>query len=199
MRISEKDSSALARLRDHLSHLPAGPVKDRQTVRSLLTDAWDRLEGGSDTKMDACKVSLRLEEPVWNPPILEFVIERHGRTVAGSTRADVHHWYVDIEKGTASWVKGTHRQLHPMNPPLRVQPIAEEIAALITEGTKDDRLRWRDDGIVQVQIGKVIPEESLPKQTIQGRRKRFRKALEEILEPKGWEVVRSNVYRRRKR
>ena len=194
----EKDNLALASLRDHLSNLPAGPVEDAYTVQSLLSNAWDYLEGGADTKMDAYKVSLRMEEPVWNPPTLEFTIERHGRTACGSTRADVHHWSVDVEKGTASWAQGTHRQLYPMNPPLKVQPLAEEIAGLITEGIEDDRLRWRDDGSVQVQTGKVIPGGwPIPKETTQGRRKRFRKALEEILEPKGWDVVRPNVYRPR--
>jgi len=55
-------------------------------------------------------------------------------------------------------------------------------------------LKWFSDGYVIVSIGKVIPEGG-PKQTVAGRRKRFRQALDAILKATGWEKVRANTYR----
>lgn len=69
---------------------------------------------------------------------------------------------------------------------LDVEALAEEIAALIVSRKEDDRLRWYEDGQVRVLIGKVLPEASAVKQTLAGRRKRFRAALAERLAAEGW-------------
>ena len=50
------------------------------------------------------------------------------------------------------------------------------------------------DGHVVVSIGKIIPVGG-PKQTVAGRRKRFRTALDAILKANGWERARANTYR----
>jgi hypothetical protein len=69
---------------------------------------------------------------------------------------------------------------------LNVVPLAEEIVRLILERTEDDRLNWNGDSSVRVLIGRILPEGSAVKQTLIGRRKRFRKALMERLEAEGW-------------
>jgi hypothetical protein len=72
-----------------------------------------------------------MEAVAWNPPVLTFRIERHGGTVLGSTRAELQHWHVDLERKTASLVKTGRRQLRPMQPRLNVEPLVEEIVRLI--------------------------------------------------------------------
>jgi hypothetical protein len=86
-------------LREHLGSLPSGEVeKDR--LLEFLVPAWPAIDGGSDHAMAAHKL-MRIEHPSWRAPILEFDMERHGGTVLGSTRADLEHWAVDVEAGTA--------------------------------------------------------------------------------------------------
>jgi hypothetical protein len=53
----------------------------------------------------------RAEDVAWTPPFLTFTLERHGGTVNGSSRAELHHWEVNIETGVATIVKVGRRQL----------------------------------------------------------------------------------------
>lgn len=129
-------------------------------------------------------------------PTLRGFTERHGGTVFGSTRAELQRWTVDIQKMTATCETGGQRQLSAMQPRLNVEPLVEEIAALIVNRQQDERLKWHDDGHVQVVIGKLLPDGSAVKQTLTGRRKRFRLALTAHLLESGWQEVRANVYRR---
>jgi hypothetical protein len=56
----------------------------------------------------------RIEEATWEDPIFTFVIERHGRTVHGSSRAELQRWTVDLDAGTATTAAShSHRQLTP--------------------------------------------------------------------------------------
>jgi hypothetical protein len=136
----------------------------------------------------------RMEDVLWNPPLLTFTIERHDGTVLGSTRANLQEWTVDVEKRTATCVEARYRQLRPNQPRLDVAAIAEEIATLIVSRKEDDRLRWYEDGRVRVLIGKVLPEGSAVKQTLAGRRKRFRAAVKEQLAGEGWQESGNNIY-----
>jgi hypothetical protein len=52
-----------------------------------------------------------MEDVAWQPPKLSFAVERHGGMVMGSTRADVQHWEVDLEKRTTSLAKAGRRQV----------------------------------------------------------------------------------------
>src|SRR5713101_1397585 len=88
----------------------------------------------------------RLEDLEWNPPVLSFVIERHGGTVKGSTRGKLQLWQVNLEKGIAQCNPNySFRQLTPRDPALRVEPIAEEIAHLIKEKKENEKLKWNAD------------------------------------------------------
>jgi hypothetical protein len=77
-----------------------------------------------------------------------------------------------------------------------VEPIAEEIARKIGGGERDDRLRWLPDGRVGVQMGKVFPDRSGFRQTVQGRRTRLRETLIERLNPMGWVHLGSSTFGR---
>jgi hypothetical protein len=162
-----------------LDSLPYGPVANEELI-VVLADAWDGLDR-DDTRMEAFKLG-RLEAPAWDGRVLTFSVERHGRTTLGSTRAEVQHWEVDPRAGTARVVRSTHRQLHPMAPRVDVRPLADEVAAVIVNGVDDDRLKWSADrSVVTVRVGVILPEGSAARQTVTGRRRRFREALDQKL------------------
>ena len=72
---------------------------------------------------------------------------------------------------------------------MRVELIVDELVQLIAEGKKDERLAWFDDGCrVRVLVSRIIQGKF--RQTIQGRRKRFRQALDKKLLVTGWGKVR---------
>lgn len=79
---------------------------------------------------------------------------------------------------------------------LDVGLLVEEIANLILKRQEDERLKWYDDRRVRVFTSKVLPSRSAARQTLAGRRKRFRAALRERLVRDGWWEVRANVYAR---
>ncbi|HUY61768.1 MAG TPA: hypothetical protein VMW49_07820 [Candidatus Dormibacteraeota bacterium] len=118
--------------------------------------------------------------------MLQFRIERHGPTAQGSTRAEVQSWTVDVDAGTAAATAVGRRQLRPMARQLDVRPLADHVANLIVRDVDDPGLRWSGNRRrVTVRIGEVIPDHG-PKETVQGRRRRFREALETALAKERW-------------
>ena len=190
--------SSLQALRDHLAGIPSGMVAEPGDIPRLLADCWDEFEGSDAEGMGAWKLP-RMEDPEWEPPVLSFIIERHGATVCGSSRAEVHAWSVDLDKQTAGCAKVSHRQVRPMQPALKVEPVVNAIVDLIVRGQEDDRLKWYEDGRVKVMIGKILPEGSAFKQTLEGRRKRLREMLTSRLADEGWTKVANLVYQRSSR
>lgn len=163
-----------------LAAIPPGPISDTSQLESVLAACWDEFgchEGG----MRGEKLHGRMENVTWSPPILEFRIERHGATALGSSRAELQAWGVNVEEGTATCSTVGRRQVEPMQPRLDVRPLVEETVRMILAHQESDRLKWNTDGSVRVLPGKVIPPGSAVKQTLQGRRKRFREALRERL------------------
>ena len=166
-------------LREFLHAQPVGAV-DQEALTRVLMSAWDLLDR-DDTRMEAFKLA-RLDGPAWDGSVLRFSVERHGWTALGSTRAEVQHWVVDPDAATAVVERSTHRQLAPMAPRLDVRPLAREVAALIIDRVDDARLKWSADrAVATVRIGEIIPQESAARQTVTGRRRRFRAALDEVL------------------
>lgn len=182
-------NSSIEKLKQFLFNLPAGQVsQDKQSeLIKLLTDCWHIFAGNDNTSMFAYKLK-RIEEPHWEPPILSFRIERHGGLTMGSTRAEMQTWridIIDINNVNAVYDKIEYRQLKKRSTTFDVKPVAEELAKLIIDKGPDERLQWSTKtGGVQVLIGKVLSSSS--KQTLDGRRKRLLKAMEEHLLPLGW-------------
>jgi hypothetical protein len=179
----------MSQLHDYLSALPPGPIEDRAELVRHLQACWDGLRGSNRSAMATWKLN-RLEDPRWEPPLLSFAVERHGAMVGGgSTRAEMQRWVVDLRSATTR-IEGTgRRQLRPSAARLDVRPLVEEIACLVAERAIDERLSWSDEGhAVRVAIGKVIPADGF-QQTIAGRRKRFRAALDSRMAEMGWETA----------
>lgn len=179
--------SGLAELREYLARVSPGRVGDDDgELESLLCACWRQLEGGGAEGTTAEKLVGRVEDLEWDPPLLRFRIERHGRTVRGSSRADVHAWSVDVDAGTASCASGGWRQLKPAAARLDVVPLAREVAELVSRGAEDELLPWRGPDDVEVRVGLLVPTESVAKKAVEGRRKRLKLALDEALRPDRW-------------
>lgn len=187
----------MEQLIEYLKSIPKGPISDASDLEILMKKCWHEFDGSDVGKTWPSKLIGRMEDIAWDPPILTFKIERHGGTVMGSTRADLHLWKVNIEKGTADFSVCGYRQIYPRQPNLNVTPIAEEIVGLIVNRDQDSRLKWNKDGSVTVLMGKILPEGSAVAETLIKRRKRLRTKIEQLLgNHVGWHTVRANVYKR---
>jgi hypothetical protein len=187
--------TAVARLRAHLGTVPPGPISVPGDLTRLLAVCWHEFNG-DDAGMTGDKLLGRMEEVVWEPPILSFTVERHGGTVQGSSRASLQQWRLDLDKKTACCEERRFRQVRARHPRLDVGALAEEVASLILRHQEDGRLRWYEDGRVRVLVGKVLPKGTAVAQTLAGRRKRFRQALRDRLAVEGRMEVGVNVFTR---
>jgi hypothetical protein len=178
---------SLVVLKSYLNSQRPGPLAKDEQLETLLVGAWDKLDGSADGGMESYKLKGRMENVAWNPPILSFQIERHGGTVNGSIYAEMQQWDVDCEKGVANYDKfnSRRRQVAAKDRPLKVAPIAKEIADVIRGGIADDRVKWLSSSEAKVLISEVIPGGG-PQQTVSGRRKRFYTALQHELAETGW-------------
>ncbi len=173
-------------LLEYLNQLPQGQIAQdhKQRVLDLLTNCWAGISGSEDQSTMADKL-YRAEELSWSFPILSFKMERHGGTVNGSSRAELHHWEVDCVAENAAILRTGARQLKPMSKRLNTKELAQRVADAIVLGDATDDLNWYDDGAYAVVvIGNVIPMTN--QQTTAFRRKRFRADLEEIMKAQGW-------------
>src|SRR5260370_36638499 len=92
------------------------------------------------------------------PPVLSFQIERHGAMGVGSTRAELQHWRVDLDRKTAQCERnGSYRQALPRAEGVRIEPIARELADSIIAGSVDQRLKWQGDASERILRAKVFP------------------------------------------
>ena len=176
------------RMESLLDAVPPGPIHETAKLERVLAEHWSEFTG-DDGGMDGYKLLNRMENVIWNPPTLTFQIERHGGTVMGSTRADLQEWTVDLEAMTAECEVIGYRQLWSRAPVFKAKPVAERVAGLIITGKKDDYLKWNGPDEVRVVVGKFLAEGSAVKQTLAGRRKRFRQELKAFMRGTGWEEV----------
>lgn len=186
-------------LRRSMMAIPPGKISDKDQIKKIeeaLSTCWGSFFGAAETKMEGNKIVGRMEEVVWEPPLLSFKIERHGRTVNNSTRADMHLWILDIEKATAQRKDAGFRQLSPMAKRFNAKLAASEIVELILSGVEDPRLDWSENReIVKVNIGMVVPDGNA-KSTAVGRRKRFREECGQLLNEHRWMTISFNKYQR---
>lgn len=184
----------MKQLLEYLMSIQTGSISDTARLETLLAACWDEFAGSEAEGMAGYKLHDRMHDVHWDAPVLTFVIERHGGTVLGSTRAERHMWTLNMNTRTASCKNMGHRQVRPMQARLNIHPVAEEIVQLIIDHQEDERLKWNKDGSVRIQIGKILPEGSAVKQTLNGRRRRFRQTVDELLRNEGWQRAGLNVY-----
>jgi hypothetical protein len=141
----------IQKLNNLLSDVPAGtvPTSISDELFKLVVASWHEFSGSAETTMEAWKIS-RDEGPNainWSPPCLSFIIERHGGTVLGSTRAERQQWTLNLERRTADHSQIGFRQLRPSAPKLDVKGIAYDVCKAVREGPSSNS-RLVSDGIV---------------------------------------------------
>ncbi len=159
-----------------LRQLPVGRVPNdrRSALEQLLALRWDDFHGADYGGMEPYKLLDRMERVEWDPPVLSFTIARHGAMAFGSSRATFQRWSLNLHDMTADCDESGYRQLKKPNPPLKVDPIAEEITGAILGHKEHPHLDWLKNGGVRVRTTELLGGQAIPKQTMEGRRKRLR-------------------------
>jgi hypothetical protein len=121
-------------LREYLSTVQPGPITEVTTLQLLLADSWNELSVDFRGGMQPDKLYRPIESCVWEPPLLTFIIERHGGTVCGSSRADLQEWTINVNTCTAECAVVGHRQIRKLQPKLDLEPLSHEIAELVLQG-----------------------------------------------------------------
>ena len=181
-----------------LSSLENGPIKNDvvfNQIKRQLINCWSSIRGGCAEKTQDYKVS-RIEALTWHSPFLRFVIERHGLTVCGSTRGELHHWCVDTNRWEGTIENRKHRQLVKMGKRIPAQEAVDKVIDLVISKSDDACLEWSHDRTkVRVYITRIIPDIA-SQRTVSGRRRKFRELFPHALETVGWRqtVENSRIY-----
>jgi hypothetical protein len=192
----QRTSPSVQLLLAALNDIPQGAIQGsaRDEIIELLAGCWQDLEGADETSMEAWKIR-RAEDLSWNPPLLSFTIERHGATVHGSSRAELHEWTVNLNLATAHCAQGQYRQLKPTAPRLDVKPIAARVCDAVQQGpasncdlVKQKIVVWRDSGHCSINHLALLPRDG-PRETVAGRRRRLRDELRKGMQALGWQLV----------
>ena len=183
-----RDDGVWKQLEPILVGLNTGLLNDIDTSRvvEFLAEHWDQLDKYVEGGMRGVKAVGRTEQMEWQPPVLSFKIERHGGIALGSSRAELQHWQLDTADCVATFHGDSYRQKRPKNRMPDVESIAREITPLILERREDDRLHWTRDGKVEILSARILGGQFVPKATLEGWRKRLRKAVLRLIEPHGW-------------
>ncbi|MDX5327519.1 MAG: hypothetical protein LPK06_01845 [Marinobacter sp.] len=168
-----------------LAGIKQGPVEETGELARLLSDVWNDLPGSHDQKTAPYKlISRPLEDVIWSPPLLLFTLERHGGTVNGSSRAELHRWEVDVERWQASILSKGRRQLTKQDKRYNPAPDVEAICTAVRSRANADGLVYRDDGSVKVIVKDIV--EARNNQTLAARRRRFRELLQNRMSEIGY-------------
>ena len=178
----------LTALRNLLRGVSPGASLETERLEGLLVACWHQFTDADSEGMRAAKLIGRIENVCWEPPILSFEIERHGAVVLGSVYAEVQSWSVDLEELTASCAAVSRRLVGKQAARLQLEPFVDRVANALKGGTNDECLKWINESRVRILVGRIIPSAG-PKETVEARRKRLRKAIEAALAPLGWQKV----------
>lgn len=173
----ESKINALIEKLNTLGHGPV-PSLNKTEVLNLLSGCWQYLKGSDNQKTLPYKLS-RAENLSWDGSILSFALERHGGTVNGSSRAELHNWVVDLVNNGATISKTGMRQIRSMAPRMDIKQKANEVAEQILSREHHENIEWRTADHVVLNINRIIPETNM--KTTTDRRKRFRAELEKIM------------------
>jgi hypothetical protein len=170
-----------------------GEVASR--LSKLLARSWESFDGSSESSMAAHKIGGRAHGFKWKSPILTFEIDRHGRTVSGSTRADRQEWTIDLEKRTARPRKIGYSQLTRRASAFKAEPVVHLFVDVIYRRLATPpgwNLTWISDDEVRVVVRSLLPDPYGFQRTIEGQAKRLRQGLINAMAAKSWHVSRNS-------
>lgn len=187
----------MERLRRFLSSISEGSLNADQVSHliPLLRNVWGEINNNDTTGLDARRLD-RIVNVRWHSPNLTFEIERHGQTMLGSTMADVHTWEVNTEEAGANLVGSRVRRVMAQDEPFKPVLVVQELKDSIVKGRKDFRLEYKNaqKTLVKILVGKVVTASN--KQTLVGRRKRFRAEMQKQMAEIGWKEKSVHLYER---
>ena len=157
-------------------------------------DHWENIPGNDVSSMTSLKLS-RISDTTWDPPILTFEIERHGGFVQGSSKSEVQMWAYNTDTQSLSANVIGYRQTNPLGNRVATTRLALDIFQSIMKTEDKDGLEWQQDGTIRVSVPIILPAGDSPKQTIDGRRRRFREELAKRMTDAGWTEIKRDVFR----
>ena len=97
---------------------------------------------------------------------------------------------MNLETGIASFEERGYRQFNALSPRLKVEPIVDSVieAVQARKTLPGDALVWVADDQVRIKQAVLIPDDA-SKQTMSGRRKRFRSAMQSAMATIGWDII----------
>jgi hypothetical protein len=176
-------SQPMRTLRVLLRRNGPGPIFDVEAARNALSDAWDECAGGDRTKLGAYSVASA-QKLEWNPPLLTFLVDRHGGAAFGPSGAERQSWTIDLDAQTAEVVTTVYWQLRPGTPAFGVGAAARGIAVAVAAGAARPGLVWSSPESVRVILSAFMPPG--PMRTTDVWRKRLRIALDAEMDGLGW-------------
>jgi hypothetical protein len=170
----------------------AGTGSNASELLSLLVDYAPCVAGLESTQVADYKLPRAENLRFVNQDKIVFSIERHGAAALSSAYGEIQDWEIDLSSDTASRSEGGRRRINPTVAPFTKHDAADLANRVFTniENQKDDGggIKFLSDGRVAILIGHYVPD-SGPAQSVAGRRKRFRSALKEEAERRGWRVA----------
>ena len=182
-------------LRNFLASLPPGSIAAPSRLERILASSCHDFEYSTQENMKAGELKNReMEEVEWNPPTLSFTIQRYRVTLLGSATSERQRWAVNVDTKEALCYNAGSGQTTPSQPPLNVEPIAEEVVRLVKNHQKTEWLKWQNDGSVHVVMGKVLPVSTNLNKHLSQKRERFLAKVDESLTTAGWMKIKTNHY-----
>jgi hypothetical protein len=175
-------------LRDYLYSLTPMVIDKNSEVENivlnLLSESWHLFAGSDQHSTHAYKLN-RAEELTWNGKELTFLLERHGQTTRGSTRASVHLWTINPLIRSAICQDDGVRQVHKSQPRLDLNEVADCVIQLVKAGVNCDEVTWVPDKTsITINLSAVLP--IAVAQTARSRNKRFRALIAILMRDLGW-------------
>ncbi len=175
---------ALRELRDALELATPGAIPSGASILPFLTRAWSYLHGASAGGMTREKLAGHVTNVHWSPPVLSFELD-------GDAARET--WQVDLQDGTA-WLSARERRELP--PKEDAADLALALAKQIVAGRGSLAVIRKPGGSLSVRPGDVPGLDVGFAETLPGRHRRFRAALERAMADAGFTKIGPYRFRR---
>jgi hypothetical protein len=190
-RIAGCTPPALSRLQQALAAAQPGPCQHGEAVAAALVRAWNHLHGSYAGEMCREKLVGAVVDLRWSPPVLSFGVQRGH--IDGHDEEHVQAWQVDVQDGVA-WI-ATERRL-TLPPKTDAAALAVALVEQLVTGGGSPAVVSKPGGRVSIRPGEVPGLDIGFAETLAGRHRRFRGALDQAMAAAGFTRVGAYRYRR---